>query len=147
MIQAAGEEEKELAQEMAQAFLREILPEDKFGAPKAGPGMWASQIRVMNPSTVSKISPLLLPGLLTGLAYMWQIVILHRVRPQRKSAWSRMLPLWVWRCVDLQLIPTSGFWSLASHKTCNWIRDRSSLEKFILTDSVMMAHGWNWYIR
>lgn len=51
MIQAAGEEEKELAQEMAQAFLREILPEDKFGAPKAGPGMWASQIRVMNPST------------------------------------------------------------------------------------------------
>lgn len=54
MIQAAGEEERELAQEMAQAFLREILPEDKFGSPKAGPGMWASQIRVMHPSSVSR---------------------------------------------------------------------------------------------
>lgn len=52
MIEAAGEEEKELAQEMAGAFLREVLPEDKFGSPKAGPGMWASVIRIMNPSTV-----------------------------------------------------------------------------------------------
>nr|CAB3266003.1 splicing factor 3B subunit 3 [Phallusia mammillata] len=49
MIEAAGEDEKELAAEMTAAFLRENLPEDKFGSPKAGPGMWASQIRLLNP--------------------------------------------------------------------------------------------------
>lgn len=49
MIEAAGEDERELAMEMAAAFLSEDLPESVFGAPKAGPGMWASQIRIMNP--------------------------------------------------------------------------------------------------
>jgi len=52
MIEAAGEDEKELAAEMTAAFLREALPEDKFGAPKAGPGMWASQISLFNPISV-----------------------------------------------------------------------------------------------
>ena len=46
MVEAAGEEEQELAAEMAAAFLNEKLPEDVFGAPKAGWGMWASQIRL-----------------------------------------------------------------------------------------------------
>ncbi|XP_037094869.1 splicing factor 3B subunit 3-like [Pollicipes pollicipes] len=50
MKEAAGEEEAELADEMAQAFLSENLPETMFGAPKAGPGMWASVIRVMEPA-------------------------------------------------------------------------------------------------
>ena len=50
MKEAAGEEEAELAEEMAQAFLSENLPETMFGAPKAGPGMWASVIRVMDPA-------------------------------------------------------------------------------------------------
>ena len=35
---------------MAEAFLSENLPENLFGAPKAGPGMWASCIRVLDPS-------------------------------------------------------------------------------------------------
>lgn len=49
MEEAAGEEEQELAHEMASAFLNEDLPESIFGAPKAGPGMWASAIRILDP--------------------------------------------------------------------------------------------------
>ncbi|XP_071784938.1 splicing factor 3B subunit 3-like [Asterias amurensis] len=49
MVEAAGDEERELAAEMAEAFLQEDLPESLFGAPKAGPGMWASLVRVLNP--------------------------------------------------------------------------------------------------
>lgn len=49
MKEAAGPDEQELAQEMADAFLNEDLPENTFGAPKAGPGMWASILRVMDP--------------------------------------------------------------------------------------------------
>jgi len=49
MREAAGEDERELAEEMAEAFLSEDLPEDVFGAPKAGSGMWASCIRVLDP--------------------------------------------------------------------------------------------------
>ncbi|CAG0912665.1 unnamed protein product [Notodromas monacha] len=49
MKDAAGEEEVELAEEMAQAFINENLDESIFGAPKAGGGMWASQIRLMDP--------------------------------------------------------------------------------------------------
>lgn len=51
MVEAAGEEEQELAAQMATAFLNENLPESVFGAPKAGPGMWASVIRIVNPIT------------------------------------------------------------------------------------------------
>ncbi len=51
MVEAAGEEEQELAAQMAAAFLNENLPENVFGAPKAGPSMWASVIRVCNPIT------------------------------------------------------------------------------------------------
>ena len=50
MIQTAGEDEQEAAAQMAQEFLAEDLPETIFGAPKAGPGMWASCIRLMNPT-------------------------------------------------------------------------------------------------
>ncbi|XP_041454147.1 splicing factor 3B subunit 3-like [Lytechinus variegatus] len=49
MVEAAGEEEKELAAEMAEAFLQEELPESTFSSPKAGSGMWASTIRLLNP--------------------------------------------------------------------------------------------------
>lgn len=58
MVEAAAEEEQHLAAEMAAAFLNENLPEDTFGAPKAGPGMWASLIRIISPingKTVFKI--------------------------------------------------------------------------------------------
>ena len=58
MVEAAGEEEQELAAQMAAAFLSENLPESVFGAPKAGPGMWSSVVRIVNPitrSTVDKI--------------------------------------------------------------------------------------------
>lgn len=49
MQEAAGEEEQELAREMAEAFLTEDLPERVFSAPKAGAGMWASLIRLLDP--------------------------------------------------------------------------------------------------
>ncbi|KAL9701788.1 hypothetical protein quinque_005229 [Culex quinquefasciatus] len=58
MREAAGEDEQELANEMADAFINEVLPEDQFSSPKAGAGMWASQIRVMDPingHTYSKV--------------------------------------------------------------------------------------------
>lgn len=58
MREAAGEDEKELANEMADAFINEVLPEDIFSAPKAGLGMWASQLRITDPihgHTISKI--------------------------------------------------------------------------------------------
>ena len=48
MREAAGEDEQELAV-MADAFLKENLPENVFGAPKARDGMWASCIRVLDP--------------------------------------------------------------------------------------------------
>ncbi|KAJ8941332.1 hypothetical protein NQ318_004776, partial [Aromia moschata] len=49
MKEAAGEEEQELAKEMAEAFLNEDLPESIFSAPKAGHNMWASTLRIMDP--------------------------------------------------------------------------------------------------
>lgn len=49
MKEAAGEEEQELAKEMAEAFLNEDLPESIFSSPKAGHGMWASTLRIMDP--------------------------------------------------------------------------------------------------
>ena len=51
MRDAAGEDEQELATEMAEAFLAETLPENVFGSPKAGAGMWASCLRVMDPAS------------------------------------------------------------------------------------------------
>lgn len=56
MKEAAGEDEQELANEMAEAFLNEVLPEDTFSAPKAGMNMWASQIRIMDPTTGQTIA-------------------------------------------------------------------------------------------
>ena len=61
MVEAAGAEEQELAREMAAAFLAEALPEAVFGAPKAGAGMWASAIRVMDPLTGATRQLLSLP--------------------------------------------------------------------------------------
>lgn len=58
MREAAGEDEQELATEMAEAFINEVLPENTFAAPKAGGGMWASQIRIMEPNhghTISQV--------------------------------------------------------------------------------------------
>ena len=52
MREAAGEDEMELANEMAEAFLSEDLPETVFGAPKAGPGQWASCVRLLDPIKV-----------------------------------------------------------------------------------------------
>ena len=51
MVEAAAEDEQELAADMAAAFLNENLPENVFGSPKAGIGMWSSQIRIINPIT------------------------------------------------------------------------------------------------
>ena len=52
MVQTAGEYEEVAAAEAAENFLAEELPENIFGAPKAGSGMWASCLRVMHPTEV-----------------------------------------------------------------------------------------------
>lgn len=44
----AGEDEKELAAEMAAAFLNEDLAEPSFGRARAGAAMWASTVRLVN---------------------------------------------------------------------------------------------------
>ncbi len=49
MVELAGEEEQELAAEMAAQFLHENLPEEKFGVPRAGASMWASVVRLVSP--------------------------------------------------------------------------------------------------
>lgn len=51
-------DEQELAREMADAFANEVYPESIFSAPKAGTGMWASVIRIIEPihgHTIHKI--------------------------------------------------------------------------------------------
>ena len=59
MVQTAGEYEEVAAAEAAETFLSEELPENVFGSPKAGTGMWASCLKVMHPSEVRlRISPL-----------------------------------------------------------------------------------------
>lgn len=61
MRDAATEEEQELAHQMADAFLNEDLPESEFGAPKAGPGMWASIVRIIDPTTGNTLHQIRLP--------------------------------------------------------------------------------------
>jgi len=59
MVESVTEEQREMAAEMAAQFLNEELPESTFGAPKAGAGMWASVLRIINPitgQTLDKIS-------------------------------------------------------------------------------------------
>lgn len=48
MVSQAPAEDQQLAQEMAQQFVDEQLPEAAYGAPKAGVGMWSSIIRIVN---------------------------------------------------------------------------------------------------
>ena len=55
-MEAAGDDEKELAAQMAAEFLNEDLSEQQFGAPKAGPGMWASILRMLDPIKVPQNS-------------------------------------------------------------------------------------------
>lgn len=49
MVDAADDEDKEATREVANTMLAEKIPEEAFGAPKAGNGMWAAQLRVMDP--------------------------------------------------------------------------------------------------
>lgn len=56
MEEAAGEDEIEIAKEMAQDFLNDDLPEKVFGSAKAGVGMWASLIRIVSPITGQTLS-------------------------------------------------------------------------------------------
>lgn len=52
MIESADDADKQLATETAKAFLNEKANESVFGAPKAAPGMWASLIRIMEPTSL-----------------------------------------------------------------------------------------------
>ena len=49
MIDAADEEDKQAAREVANAMLTENIPEEIFGSPRAPNGMWAAQLHVMDP--------------------------------------------------------------------------------------------------
>ncbi len=49
MIDAADDEDKEATREVVNTMLAEKIPEESFGAPKAANGMWAAQLRVMDP--------------------------------------------------------------------------------------------------
>lgn len=49
MVETASEEETQMAAEMAAMFLKEDLADDVYGSPKAGNGMSASVIRLINP--------------------------------------------------------------------------------------------------
>lgn len=51
MQEAAGAEEAAVARELAEAFMSEEPNEAVFGAPRAGPGLWASMLRLMAPTT------------------------------------------------------------------------------------------------
>lgn len=67
MVQTAGEYEEVAAAEAAENFLAEELPENVFGAPKAGAGMWASCLRVMHPTEVcAEYMGLFLDSIITG---------------------------------------------------------------------------------
>ena len=75
MREAAGEDEQELANEMAEAFLSENLPENVFGAPKAGSGMWASCIRVLDPINGETVQQINLEQNEAALRYFWLYLI------------------------------------------------------------------------
>jgi hypothetical protein len=51
MVDAADDEDKEATREVATAMLSEKIPEETFGTSKAANGMWAAQLRVMDPIT------------------------------------------------------------------------------------------------
>ena len=69
MVEAAGEEEQELAAQMAAAFLNENLPENVFGSPKAGPGMWASTLSIVDPTARNVLDKIHLEQ--NEAAYRW----------------------------------------------------------------------------
>lgn len=52
MVESVADEDKAAVAQVAAEFLQEDLPEQQFGATKAGPGMWASVIRVFDPIKV-----------------------------------------------------------------------------------------------
>ena len=52
-MQSAKEDELDLAAATAEELMSEGQPEEVFGSPKAGTGMWASCIRVLSPTEVS----------------------------------------------------------------------------------------------
>lgn len=49
MIDAVDEKDKEATREVVNTMLAEKIPEETFGAPKAGNGAWAAQLRIMDP--------------------------------------------------------------------------------------------------
>ena len=51
-MESVADEDKAAVAQVAAEFLQEDLPEQQFGAPKAGAGMWASVIRVFDPIKV-----------------------------------------------------------------------------------------------
>lgn len=74
MVEAAGEDERELAAEMAAAFLNENLPEAIFGSPKAGAGQWASLVRLVNPIQGSTLDQVQLEQ--NEAAFRWVVLMM-----------------------------------------------------------------------
>lgn len=94
MVEAAGEDERELAAEMAAAFLNENLPEAIFGAPKAGAGQWASLVRLVNPIQGSTLDQVQLEQ--NEAAFRWAgsgRVHMHPYEGWKRSCWNGMIIL------------------------------------------------------
>lgn len=49
MVDGADDEDKEATREVVNTMLAEKIPEETFGSAKAANGMWAAQLRVMDP--------------------------------------------------------------------------------------------------
>lgn len=59
---------------MAAQFLNEDRPETIFGAPKAGLGMWASVVRIINPITGENLEKISLDQ--NDAAHRYEVVVL-----------------------------------------------------------------------
>ena len=55
-MQTASHEDQATARSAAEKFLLENIPENVFGAPKAGKAQWASTIRLLDPLDKSTIN-------------------------------------------------------------------------------------------
>ena len=56
MVQSASNEDQATARTAAETFILENIPENVFGAPKAGKAQWASTIRLLDPMDKNTIN-------------------------------------------------------------------------------------------
>lgn len=87
MLEAAGADEREAAQLMAEEFLTENLPDADFTAAKPGTSTWSSCVRLVNPIEVRLRMPSCLCTWLVLIASMLSI-------PKRNTRTRRCFLFW-----------------------------------------------------